>query len=494
LIETAAHMDKQIQKALSIDADVCQGHGKCVMNCPTLFAIDASTGKAFVKTQPANAQLAQEAEMAMHDCPERAISLTTNESRQDSVSEASRPCIDESMPQDIPRVDFDHNSREFAADPWRVYGELRASCPIAHTDAHDGFWIVSKYADVVEIAKDDATFSSLPTTVIPDTGVYNLIPLQSDPPDLQRYRMPLIRYFTPAALKKYEPEIRQFTSDCIDTFIETGQCELVTQFANPIPSMTALDFIGFDPLEWHDFANPMHLLSYSADGSPEREQALADLAQIDSRIEDAIDARFVNPQADAITELTQYEKDGVRFSSKELHGLVKMLLFGGLDTTMAAASNALLYLSENPTQRQRLIDDPGLLPSAIDEFLRYEAPVHAFSRTVTTDVSIGDQKVRAGERVYLLWASANRDPDEFENPDEVVFDRRPNRHLTFGIGAHRCLGAPLARLELKIMLEEILRRIPDFKIDAAKVKHPETVTVIWGRSTLPTSFTPGSRA
>lgn len=119
--------------------------------------------------------------MAMHDCPERAILLATNELRQISASEASRICIDESMLEDIPWVDFDHNSREFAADPWQVYDELRASCPIAHTDAHDGFWIVSKYADVVEIAKDDATFSSLPTTVIPDTGVYNLIPLQSDP-------------------------------------------------------------------------------------------------------------------------------------------------------------------------------------------------------------------------------------------------------------------------------------------------------------------------
>ena len=198
-------MTKQIQKTLSIDADVCQGHAKCVMSCQTLFAIDPSTGKAFVKAQPANKQLAQEAEMAMHDCPERAILLATNELRQISASEASRICIDESMLEDIPWVDFDHNSREFAADPWQVYDELRASCPIAHTDAHDGFWIVSKYADVVEIAKDDATFSSLPTTVIPDTGVYNLIPLQSDPPDLQRYRMPLIRYFTPAALEKYAP-------------------------------------------------------------------------------------------------------------------------------------------------------------------------------------------------------------------------------------------------------------------------------------------------
>lgn len=486
-------MDEQKKKTLSIDPNLCQGHAKCVASCPSLFAIDASSGKAYTITQPATAELLRQADMAMRDCPECAISLVTNELPQDSVTAKSSIHRSSSVPQDVPQVDFDHNSREFAADPWIVYDKLRASCPVAHTDAHDGFWTVSKYADIVEIAKDDVRFSSMPTTVIPDTGVYNLIPLQSDPPDLQRYRMALIRYFTPQAVQKYEPGIRKFTSDCINSFIETGECELVTQFANPIPSMTALDFIGFDPQEWHDFAGPMHLLSYSADGSPERQQALEDLIQIDRRIEYAIEDRLSNPQDDAISELVHYEKDGVRFSNNELHGLVKMLLFGGLDTTMAAASNALLYLSENPAERQRLIDEPNLIPSAVDEFLRYEAPVHAFSRTTTTDVTIGGQSIQAGERVYLLWASANRDPDEFENPDRVIFDRRPNRHLTFGIGAHRCLGASLARLELRVMLEELLRRMPDFKIDTANVKHPQTVTVIWGRSSLPTQFTPGSR-
>jgi cytochrome P450 len=213
---------------------------------------------------------------------------------------------------------------------------------------------------------------------------------------------------------------------------------------------------------------------------------------MDERISSAIDSRRDTPRDDAISKLIAYEKDGVRFSDIELHGLVKMLLFGGLDTTMAAASNALLYLSEHQNFRQRLIDDPKLIPKAVEEFLRFEAPVHAFARNVMVDTEIGGQSIRAGERVYMLWASANRDPDQFENPDEVNFDRKQNRHLTFGIGAHRCLGAQLARIELQIMLEEILRRIPDFHIDLDQVRHPSNVTIIWGRTSLPATFTPAS--
>ena len=388
-----------------------------------------------------------------------------------------------------PHIDFDQNSPEFAADPWSKYAQLRAGCPVAYTDAHGGFWVLSKYEDVVRVAKDDVTFSSVPTTVIPDSGVYNLIPLQSDPPDVQRYRMALMPYFSASALQRYAPRVRQFTSDCIDAFVGRGYCELVTELANPVPSMTALEFIGFDPADWHDFAGPLHQLSFSAGGSEGRRQALHDIGKMDERITLAIDSRRSAPRDDAISNLIAYDKDGVRFSDKELHGLVKMLLFGGLDTTMAAASNALLYLSEHPDLRQRLIDQPAQIPKAVDEFLRFEAPVHAFARNVMVDTEIGGQKIRAGERVYMLWASANRDADQFEDPDEVNFDRKQNRHLTFGIGAHRCLGAQLARMELQIMLEEILRRIPDFHIDLEQVRQPNNVTIIWGRTSLPTTFT-----
>ncbi len=400
----------------------------------------------------------------------------------------------EQSPGDRPETDFDQNSPAFAADPWSKYEELRSQCPVAHTDAHGGFWVLSQYDDVVRVAKDDLTFSSVPSTVIPDSGVYNLIPLQSDPPNLQRYRAALLPFFTPAVMRDYEPRVRAFTTACIDAFIEKGSCDLVTELANPVPSMTALELIGFDPTDWHDFAGPMHQLSYSADGSPERAQALEDIGRMDERITDAIEERRQAPRDDAITTLVNYSADGMSFTDLELHGLVKMLLFGGLDTTMASTSNALLYLGEHPQQRQRLIDEPELIPGAIEELLRIEAPVHAFARHVTTDTEIGGHAIRAGERVYMLWASANRDPQQFPDPDVVDFERRPNRHLTFGVGGHRCLGAPLARLEMQVMLEEVLSRLPDYHIDPNRVRHPVTVTIIWGRTSLPATFTPGPRS
>ena len=482
-------MDTPEKGRLQVDLNICQGHAKCVLTCPSLFTIDETNGMAQVLQQPTGPEQVAEAERAIGECPEQAISFSALRRADDSARSEKEAQVKRLEPE-IPRTDFDQNTAEFAADPWSKYEELRSRCPVAHTDAHGGFWVLSKYEDVVKVAKDDITFSSVPTTVIPDSGVYNLIPLQSDPPDLQRYRVALLPYFTPKAVEKYAPRIRKFATDCLDAFVDRGHCELVTELANPVPSMTALEFIGFDPMDWHDFAGPMHQLSYSADGSAARTQALEDIHKLDKRIETAIEERRRNPSDDAITHLVEYEKDGVVFSGEELHGLVKMLLFGGLDTTMAATSNVLLYLSEHHHQRQRLIDEPSLIPSAVDEFLRFEAPVHAFARNVTVDTEIGGQRVLAGERVYMLWASANRDADQFENPDEVIYDRRPNRHLTFGIGAHRCLGALLARLELQIILEEVLRRIPDFKIDLDRVRHPSTVTIIWGRTSLPTTFTP----
>jgi len=389
-----------------------------------------------------------------------------------------------------PKVEFDQNSPAFAADPWSRYSDLRERCPVAHTDAHGGFWVISRYADVVRVASDDRVFSSVPTTVIPDTGVYNLIPLQSDPPDLQRYRAALLPFFRPKAVERLAPRIREFTTRCIDRFIARGHCDLVTELANPVSSMTALELIGFDPADWQDFAGPLHQLSYSADGSEERARALEDIRRMDGRVSAAIGARRGEPRDDAISRLVSYERDGIGFTDKELHGLVKMLLFGGLDTTMAATSNALWYLSEHDRQRQQLIDDPELIPAAVDELLRYEAPVHAFARQVTSDTQVGGRPIRAGDRVYMLWASANRDPERFDNPDSVDFERPDNPHLTFGIGAHRCLGAQLARVEMQIILEQVLRRLPDFKIDPDGVRQPTTVTVIWGRTALPAIFTP----
>ena len=388
----------------------------------------------------------------------------------------------------LPKIDFDHNTTSFANDPWNKYSELHSKCPVAYTEAHGGFWVASKYEDVCKIARDDKRFSSVPTVIIPDNGVYNLIPLQSDPPDLQKYRAALLPFFRAKKIASMACIIRKFTNECIDKFVGRGNCDLVTELANPVPSMTALHFIGLNPKDWHDFAGPLHKMSYAADGSEERNKALKDLENLDQVITDTIQNRKDTPKNDVITSLVNYQNNGIYFTRTELHGLIKMLIFAGLDTTMAALSNAFLYLSQHPDQRKKLIMNSNLIPGAIEELLRYEAPVHAFARNVLEDTEVGGHNIKKGEKVYMCWAAANRDPDKFINPNDVIFERKPNNHLTFGVGSHHCLGASLARLEMEIILQEVLKRIPDFKIDLDLVKHPRTVTIIWGRTALPATF------
>jgi cytochrome P450 len=173
--------------------------------------------------------------------------------------------------------------------------------------------------------------------------------------------------------------------------------------------------------------------------------------------------------------------------------MVSLTIQGGFDTTGSAIGNALLYLDGDPVARQALIDDPGLVVSAAEEFLRFEAPQLALARMATRDVEIGGELIREGEHVLLVWASGNRDDSAFPDPDSVVLDRFPNRHMTFGLGAHRCLGSTLARRQLTLTLSAVLHRMPDFTIDRKHAVRAETVGVTYGHMSLPATFTPGSR-
>jgi cytochrome P450 len=179
--------------------------------------------------------------------------------------------------------------------------------------------------------------------------------------------------------------------------------------------------------------------------------------------------------------------------AQEAEDLAVMVLIGGVDTTMASLSTAFLRLHRDHATRQRLIDDPSLIPAATEEFLRIDPPVQGFARSVMADAVVGGQPMAAGETLFMLWGSANRDPDAFPDPDRLDIDRAPNRHLTFGIGGHRCLGATLARLEMRIVLEEVLKRLPDFSIDEAAVEYPDTIGIVNGIVREPATFTPGAR-
>ncbi|HRE02792.1 MAG TPA: cytochrome P450, partial [Ilumatobacteraceae bacterium] len=177
----------------------------------------------------------------------------------------------------------------------------------------------------------------------------------------------------------------------------------------------------------------------------------------------------------------------------EVKEMSYLMIQGGFDTTGSAISNALIRLSSDRVARQRLIDEPGLMGSAVEEFLRIEAPQFAMARTANVDVTIGGQEIKAGDKILMVWASANRDKTVFDDPDELRLDRFPNRHMTFGLGAHRCLGSNLARRQIEVALRAVLQRMPDYEIDLDAATRPETIGIAYGMFALPATYTPGPR-
>ena len=393
-------------------------------------------------------------------------------------------------PAGCPVVRFDHHSGDFARDPWSIYEGLR-SARVAYSETYGGFYVLSRYEDVYAAARDDETFSSDREVVLPATGVGRLIPLNADPPDLQRYRSALFPYFTQRAAEAMEPDIRRFTTKTIDAFIGAGRCDLVTDLAAPVPAMTTLELMGLPPEDWAIVAEPLHDHIAYPTGHPIHESAREGVWAIRQRFAGEVAERAIEPRDDMITHLLGLEGEGT-LSRDEVVDLLMMVTLGGFDTTMAAIGSALLYLSQHPDERRRLAADPDLLPPAVDEFLRFEAPVQGFARTVTRDIEIGGCPIPAGETVFLLWGSANRDPETFDRPDEMILDRQPNRHLTFGVGGHRCLGSHLARVEMRVVLAEALQRLGDYTILHDEVRWPQSVGILYGRAHIPATFTPAA--
>jgi cytochrome P450 len=393
-----------------------------------------------------------------------------------------------------PVVHFDHHAPGLKQTAPAVYADLRDRCPVGWSEAHGGFWVVSRYDQVFEAARDQRTFSAQRSVVLPVSDVGFLPPLETDPPGLDRYRAMLSPFFTPGAVRAMEPTIRHAVTAAVDGFIERGHAELVEELVNPVPARTTMKLLGMDPDDWRYFADPLHDASYATPGSARHREAQERIRGFTARIEAEVDARLAAPRDDLISALLAHEAaDGRRASRDEVIGLVRMVIFGGMDTVMAATGNALVRIGRDDRLRRRLREEPGLLPTAIEEFLRVDPPVQGFARTVTRDCELGGRPLAAGETVFLLWASANRDPDTFDRAEEIVIDRSPNRHMTFGIGPHRCLGSTLARLEMRVLLSEVLTRLPDYALVEERLAAPETIGIVNGWAAVPVRFTPGPR-
>jgi cytochrome P450 len=402
------------------------------------------------------------------------------------------------MPDKV-EVDFDHHSPKFARHNREILRDLQTTCPVAWTSAHGGYWVASDYDAVATFSRDDDLFASGKDfgngvrrgVSIPETPG-QAIPIETDPPEFYGYRRLLNPWFAPGAVAKLEPTIRDVADALVDRVIEAGRFDVVLALTNPLPAIMTLHILGLPIDDWARYAMPMHEIMYTPPG-PEFNRVGAAYLDIAVAIVETIEQRRKDPKDDLLSYLAHADIDGRPLTDDELGGIVNLVIAGGVDTTTAVTSNALIYLSQNREARQQLIDDPERRKLACEEFLRYYSPIQALGRTITTDVEVKGQQLQAGERVLICWAGANQDPEMFENPDDVVLDRFPNKHTAFGLGLHRCVGSTLARAQILAMLDVVLERMPDYTVDEAGVQRYPSLAIVNGCITIPATFTPGPK-
>ncbi|GAA4192744.1 cytochrome P450 [Streptosporangium oxazolinicum] len=365
-------------------------------------------------------------------------------------------------------TDFSHTEPEWAADPYPIQDDLRRRCPIAHTDRFGGGWLPTRYEDVAAIAYDTERFSSRsvimsnfrpPREAAPVGGTP---PISSDPPFHHDARKLLLPMFTKTVVAKQEQATRAFCHSLIDALEGQDVVDAARDYAQHIPMRVIGDMLGFPPEDGPRFRefveNALEGINLPPEERIPRMEKLFDylLAQIRDHID--------NPRDDLTTYLVNAELYGRKLESLHVAGTMALLLIAGIDTTWSAIGASLWHLAKTPADRERLLAEPALLPTAMEEFLRAYAPV-TMARLVKEDMHWNGVDMKADDWILLSFPAANRDRAQFDRADEVVIDREVNRHAAFGLGIHRCVGSHLARMELQVALEVWLERFPDFSLD-----------------------------
>jgi cytochrome P450 len=399
-----------------------------------------------------------------------------------------------------PVVAFDHNSQEHSADPVGSYRALRQQCPVAWTEAHGGYWVMSGYDGVFEAARDDDVFSSARssdggeglTVVIPKTPMHLHVPIEIDPPEFRGYRKLVNVLTAPKAIDRMRDLITKYTTWFIDEVIESGDCDLADVIG--VPSIITVDWLGLPVRDWHRYARLHHATLAAVPGSPEYVQAITvDMPFCSQQMREVIAARRAQQRDDVISHLVSQPVDGRPITDDEVFSMVELLLAGGVGTTASLVSQTLVWLYQHQDVRADLIAHPEKLPNAVEEFLRYFSPTQALARTVASDAEFHGCALSKGDRVLLAWASANRDPAQFSDPDTLDIERWPNRHTAFGVGIHRCAGSHLGRAMALELLTQILGRMPDYEVRLDLLqRYPHQGTNTGWRS-IPATFTPGPR-
>ncbi len=366
-----------------------------------------------------------------------------------------------------PAFEFDSLMKpEFSKCPQPYYKRMRDTNPVLRTgnDVSSAVFI-AKYEDIDYVLHNPALFSS--ENKLGPRSDEPMIPINMDPPEQRKWRRLLDPLFSPREVNKIEGDITRRVNELIDRFIARGECDYATEFAVPLPCSLFLRMMGL-PLEDLDVFVDLNNRLMRGDGetymAEDNVQARAN-EELGTYLEQSIAARRRQPADDLLTKLLNLEFEGRPLTDGEMMGACRLLFVAGLDTVTDSLSCFYAFLGRNPEHRRRLVEDPAVIPRAVEEMLRFESPVTmVLPRTVTEETEVGGCPVHVGEQIIPLLGSANTDERIFENADVVDFDRPSTRHYAFGGGAHRCLGSHLARTELRISLREWHKRIPEYHI------------------------------
>ena len=380
-------------------------------------------------------------------------------------------------------TDFDHLDPRWIEDPFPIWDELRSKCPIAHTDRFMGVYFPTRYADVRAVAYDTEHFSSR-RIIVRETPPPRIPapPITSDPPEHRPARMVLLPPFTPDAMKKLEPRARTLANELIDRFVSRGSADAAVEYAQEIPVRLIAHMLGLPEADGDRYRRWIKMVL--EDGITDVSVAVQAAGEMQHYFMGYVQQRMEKPGDDLISYLINAKANGQPLSPENVIGSLRLLLIAGIDTTWSGIGSCIWHLATHPEDRRRLVREPALMPTAIEELLRAYAPV-TMAREVVKETQINGCTFKPGEMVLLSFPAANRDPEMFEDADKVIIDRKENRHAAFGLGIHRCVGSNLARLELTVAVEELLKRIPEFRL-AGEVKWSEGT--VRGPRRLPIAF------
>lgn len=380
-----------------------------------------------------------------------------------SISPAAGGQTDGNVPSEPAVLRYNIGDQSVARNPDELYSAVSARCP-TRVHEHGGFWILSSYKDVREAARRHGVFSSGSGVSIPSTGNPMSMLLEMDPPVHTAQRRAVQGWFTPGQIALLEDDVRTVVVDLLEPLAGTTRCDAAAALAQPIPPIVMCLLFGLPSSEWpliRERSERMMACALADDIPAAYEAAMAIVGSVVGALAD----RRQDPRDDLLTRILGVELDGEKLSDEMAAALAFILLQAGHETTVGGLGGMIRLLATNPEAQHRLREDPTLIASAVEECLRLEAPIPGLGRTLLSDTDVNGCPMHAGDRALLMWAAANRDGDVFEDPLEFRIDRRNNSHLTFGSGIHRCLGAPLARLELRVLMEEMLARIPQWHLE-----------------------------